>query len=198
MQRSYRKEIFTALDIHGKSADVNGVNTRRIADKAGIPLKKVLEEFADLDDLFYQYAIEYRKEHEKKSKKIIQLKGENALFTLVRHELSSIYYYLRDTPTLERNIPSNKTTAYSKDYLENDMYKYYFDVLRLNPELIPDTNMDIRVYAHFIVHSMFFCIMDINLDSDLETVKSMDPEEFKAPTRQIINALFKPKTKLAY
>jgi hypothetical protein len=40
--------------------------------------------------------------------------------------------------------------------------------------------------------------MDINLDSDLETVKSMDPEEFKTPTRQIINALFKPKIKLAY
>jgi len=197
MSRSYRKEIFKALDIHAKNANISDISIQWVADKAAIPLKKILEEFTDLDDLFSQYAIEYWRNHEKKSKKIIQLKGENALYTLVRHDLNSLYYYLRDTPTIERNIPSNKTTAYSKEYVERGMHKYYFDVLRLNPELIPDTNMDIRVYSHFIVHSMFFCVMDINLDSDLETIKSIDPEEFKAPTRQIINALFKPKTELA-
>ena len=190
MSRSYRKEILEALKKHGKNTDLSKIDFKWLADVVGIKVKKVHDEFEDMADLIHHASLEYWGDHEKKSQKIIQLKGENALSTLIRHDVSNIYFYARDTPDTELEHPSNRTVLYVKDYIENGMPKNYFEVLRLNPELRPDKNMDIRLYAHFIVHSMFFCARD------KDTMKSLDPEELKAPTRRIITSLFKPKTEL--
>lgn len=190
MSRSYRKEILEAIKHHGKNTDITTIDFKWLADIVGIKVSKVHEEFKDMDDLIHEASIEYWRDHEKKSQRILQLKGENALITLIRHDLSNIFYYVRDTPNSELECPTHKTVRYVKDYIENGMPKNYFDILRLNPELRPDKNMDIRLYAHFIVHSLFFCAID------KDAIKTRDPEELKAPTRQIITSLFRPKIEL--
>ncbi len=188
MNRSYRKEILDVLKQQGKYTDINKIDFNWLADKVGIKVAKVETEFIDIDDVFYHASIEYWGDHEKKSQKILQLKGEDALATLIRHDLSNVYLYLRDTPSSEIELPRNKTVLFVKDYIEKGMSKNYFDLLRLNPELRPDKNLDIRLYAHFIVHSLFF---------DAEKIKSLSQEEFKAQSRRLIIALFKPKTTMA-
>jgi len=189
MSRSYRKEIIEALKQHGKNTNIIEMDFKYLADKVGIKVSKVHEEFKDMNDVIHQASVEYWADHEKKSKKITQLKGEHALATLIRHDLNNIYYYIRDTPEFERKYPQHKIVQHVKDYIENSMPKYYFDILRMNTGLLPNSKMDIRVYAHFIVHSMFFCAMD------MDAIKTLDPEEFKAPTRRIITLLFKQKTR---
>ncbi len=185
MNRSYRKEILDVLKQQGKYTDINKIDFNWLADKVGIKVAKVETEFIDIDDVFYHASIEYWGDHQKKSQKILQLKGEDALATLIRHDLSNVYLYLRDTPSSEIELPRNKTVLFVKDYIEKGMSKNYFDLLRLNPELRPDKNLDIRLYAHLIVHSLFF---------DAEKIKSLSQEEFKAQSRRLITALFKSKT----
>jgi len=184
VSKTYRKEIFNAMMEHGKTESLENIDFEWLAKKANIPVYRVKQEFKDLDDFYYNLSIEYWKIHEAKSKKIAQVRGAYALETLIRHDLNSIYFYLRDAPLMNQQHPVKSAAIIAEEYFHNRMASYYFDILRFNTELLPKNNMDIRIYSNFIVHSLFF------LGMYPEKLQVLDENELKFKTRNLINSLF--------
>jgi hypothetical protein len=183
LSRSYRKEIFNSIMSLQTDFPLELIDFKWLARKVGIPMYKVQAEFKDLDDFYYHLAIEYWKNHENKSKKIAQLKGVYALETLIKHDLNSVYSYLKVAPLIKQQHPVRSAATVGEEYFNNRMEVHYFDVLRMNTELLPKEGVDIRIYANFIVHSLFFIGMDPS------SIHTIDETTLKTQTRTIINSL---------
>jgi hypothetical protein len=64
------------------------------------------------------------------------------------------------------------------------MPKYYYHIFTKNPSLLTDKAINARLYAHFIVHSLFF------FTKKELYLTNPEPEEIKNITKRIINSLF--------
>lgn len=187
---SYRKKILdVVVEIGTKTDNIVQTDFKIIAKYGKIPLKAIQSEFKDMDDLYTQLAIEYYKVHETKSKKIANLGGEHSLATLIRHDLNVLYFYTRDRDAFIEKGNADKSRAYVEEYINNIMPRYYFQVLRFHPSIIPNKEINAQLYANFIVHSMFFF-------TKKELFKlNPDNKELQRITRLILSHLFSEKAK---
>jgi hypothetical protein len=188
---SYRKKILEAVrDIGTKQGRVKDISIKNIAKHAGITEKIVQSEFKDLDEIYEYAAVERFKEHEAKSKNISKLPGEYALGTLIRHDLSLVYLYTRYTVQLADQSAGKHALELGLNYIDTIMPNFYYLILKNNPDMMPNKGMNARLYAQFIVHSMFFFTK-----KELYTLNP-NVEELKIITRQIISSVFCNATKI--
>lgn len=186
---SYRKKILEAAqEISTLVNDVSTIDLAALTQYAGLKENIILSEFEDLNQIFYEAAVLRYKQHESKSQKIARLPGEYSLSTLLKHDLSMIFFYARDVKNWENKGEISSAITYIQNYIEHTMPKYYFDVLRFNPTLLPNKDINAQVYAHFLVHSMFFFTK-----SELYTLNP-DSKDLTAITRKLISSLFSRST----
>ncbi len=154
---SYKKKIVDAVRAIGyREGSVVNITFESIAIEANISVKNIEREFADMDDLWVEMAKLRFKEHEGRSKKIVQLSGSSAISTLIKHDLKLIHNYRNHGQEFKRKEKALEARTYAKNYIEKRLPDFYFDLLRLNPSLLPNRSINARLYAQFIVHSMFF------------------------------------------
>jgi len=157
---SYRKKILEAVRLIGSvQRNIQGLTIKNIAKTANVTEKIVLDEFKDINEIFFQATVLRFKEHESKAKQISNLSGEYSLFTLIRHDLASITLYAQytdDTKDHEVSKYTLKSFEYSQNYFNNVMPNYYYSIFTKNPSLMPNKGMSARLYSHFVVHSLFF------------------------------------------
>lgn len=185
---SYRKKILAAVrHIASVQRDMNGLNIKNIAKTANVNEKIVRAEFKDLNEIFYEAAILRFKEHELKSVQISNLTGSYALTTLIRHDLESVILisrYTLENQNQELSQYTVKAFKHVQNYFDNVMPKYYYHIFSKNPSLLPNKAINARLYAHFIVHSLFF------FTKKEHYLTNPAPEEIKNITKRIINSLF--------
>ena len=70
------------------------------------------------------------------------------------------------------------------DYFENIMPEFYFKIFKNEPIIVPQKGMDLRLYAHFVVHSIFFF-----RKKQLMKLSTL-PLDLEFTTRQLIASLF--------
>ncbi|MDB4161821.1 hypothetical protein N9772_05605 [Bacteroidia bacterium] len=182
---SYRKKIFDALHRLGTTiGDPNTIDFKMIAKEAHISVSNISREFKDLSHLFYEISVEKFKEHEALSTKITRLPGVYALPSLLKHDLKMIFYFARDSKNLDGKIKADAALDYVKDYIETKMPDFYFDILRYNPNLLPNSDINAKLYSQFIVHSLFFFTK--------KELHSIEPNSrwLTDMTRKLINSLF--------
>jgi hypothetical protein len=179
--RNYRKKILdTLIDLAPTIEDPTTIDFKMLAKHAGLTIPIVTAEFKDMAALFYAASVRRLKEHEERSKKISKLPNEYALSTLVRHDLTLIFRFAR----YSQKITAGHAIQLARNYIENTMPNYYFDILRFNPSLLPSSDINAKLYSNFIVHSMFFFTK-----KELYTLHP-DPKELQDITRIIITQLF--------
>lgn len=182
---SYKKKVLDALfSIAFEMSDPTEIDFKMLASRANISVKNIESEFKDMSELFYEASIQKWGEHQERSKKISKLAGVHAIPTLLKHDLSLVHYYVRDVKNFEAKNLADTAFEYVKNYIENIMPTYYFDILRYNPELLPHRDINAKLYANFIVHSMFFFAK--------QELKEIEPSsaEISKITRKLITSLF--------
>ena len=182
---SYRKKIFDAL--HHLSISLDDPSTiefKMIAKEANISVANISTEFRDLAHLFYEISVEQFKEHEALSKKITQIPGEYALSSLLKHDLKMVAHFVRHSKNICKKLNADEALSYVKSYIEDKMPAFYFDILRYNSNLLPNTDINAKLYSQFIVHSMFF------FTKEELSLMVPDSRELTDMTRKLINSLF--------
>ena len=185
---SYRKKIIDAvLELGAKSPDLTTITFKQLAKHCKISEPQISKEFRDMAHLFYEASISLITEHEKRSMKIVQLPGEYALSTLLRHDLTLLHLYERDRDTFREKRTAPSAINHVANYVDSKMPLYYFEILRMNTNLLPNKQINAKLYAHFIVHSMFFFSREelYGPDADRATLLNI--------SRQIISTLFQNK-----
>lgn len=182
---SYRKKILEATHILGTTGgNVKSITFAQIAKAAGITVRQVEKEYNSMEDIFYDTGCMHIKDHNARSKKILALSGEYAMGTMLKHDLSLLIYYARDSAAENLDPVTKRVLAYVRDYIEIDMVEHYFQILIKTPSLIPNKNINAKLYSQFIVHSMFFFTKD-----ELSSL-APEEEELTTITRQLISSLF--------
>jgi len=135
-------------------------------------------------DVFYDTGCMHIGHHEARSKKILNLSGEYAMGTMIKHDLGLLIYYTRDSAKENLDPVTKRVLNFVKNYIETVMPEYYFKILLKSPTLIPNKNLNAKLYASFIIHSMFFYTK--------EEVISLEPnsKELTKITRKLIVSLF--------
>lgn len=183
--KKYRKKILeAALELGTSVPDPASIDFRMLAKHLKIRASQIQSEFLNMSHIFHEITMQRFQEHEEKSKKIAKLTGGYALSTLLKHDLSMLFYYARDSKKMANIEQGNESIAYAREYIEKKMPLYYFDVLRFNPDLLPNKDINAKLYSQFLVHSMFFFTKD-----ELSTM-SPNSRELTAITRKLIISLF--------
>jgi AcrR family transcriptional regulator len=160
-----------------------------IASHAEIPVNRVKKIYDSVEDVALALAEKSLSDHEKRSQKIVQLSNSLEVFsTLLRHDMKLIYSLEQEWVTLSPLCKYKESFNLFHDYFENTMPSYYFEIFKQHSSILPQKGMDIRLYAHFVVHSIFFFRKEQLKDLSNEFI---DPE---STTRQLIASLFSPKT----
>lgn len=183
--KSYKKKILeTTHEIATTEGDVKSITFKKIAKAAGIKVKDIEKEYFSMADVFYDTGCMHIKNHDARSKKITNLTGEYAMGTLIKHDLGLLIYYTRDSAQENIDPVTTRVLTYVKNYIETKMPEHYFKILRNTPNLIPNKAINAKLYAQFIVHSMFFFTK-----TELHDIED-DGKEFTEITRKLINSLF--------
>jgi len=183
--KSYKKKILeTTHHIATTEGDVKSITFKKIAAVAGIKVKDIENEYSNMADVFYDTGCMHIGHHEARSKKILNLSGEYALGTMIKHDLGLLIYYTRDSAKENLDPVTKRVLNFVKNYIETVMPEYYFKILLKSPTLIPNKNLNAKLYASFIIHSMFFYTK--------EEVISLEPnsKELTKITQKLIVSLF--------
>lgn len=183
---SYKSKIHEAVrNIGTKDGHLENITFKNIAKESGLSFSNIESEYKNMNQIWYDLAIIRYQKHTARSKAISKLKGELALATLIKHDLTLIYKNVEHAPYFKEKKIAEEAHAYGAKYIDNELPKYYFEILRLNSNLIPNKSIDIRLYSKFIVHGLFFYtkkeLYDINPNED----------EIKSISRQIVSSLFR-------
>jgi len=183
--KSYRKKILeTTHHIATTEGNVKSITFKKIATAAGIKVKDIEKEYSNMADVFYDTGCMHVGHHDARSKKILALTGEYALGTMIKHDLGLIIYYARDSAKENQDPVTKRVLAFVKNYIETVMPEHYFKILIKTPRLIPNKNINAKLHANFIVHSMFFFTKD--------GISSLEPDnkELTKITQKLIASLF--------
>jgi hypothetical protein len=135
-------------------------------------------------DVFYDTGCMHIGHHDARSKKILNLSGEYAMGTMIKHDLGLLIYYTRDSAKENLDPVTKRVLAFVKNYIETVMPEHYFKILIKSPNIIPNKDVNAKLYASFIIHSMFFY--------SKEGVSSLEPDskELTKITQKLIVSLF--------
>jgi hypothetical protein len=179
-----KKLILTTKELIA-AGRVTELSLKLIAKEADVSMKVVKTLDTTLEDLTYEVTVLGLNEHAKKSSQIIKLRGVDALQTLLRHDLKMIYALEENRRHMAGIEKHRKTFDYGINHIENEMPKFYYEILRYNLNLLPDREIDAMHYSHFIVHSLFFF-----QKRHLENLTG-DHSEKRLIVRQLVASLFK-------
>jgi hypothetical protein len=182
---SYKKKILETTHIIATTeGNVKSITFEKIALAAGITVKNIEREYSSMEDIFYDTGCMHIKSHAARSKKILTLTGEYAMGTMIKHDLGLLIYYTRDSAQENLDPVTKKVLVYVKNYIETEMPEHYFKILVNAPSIIPNKNINAKLYAQFIVHSMFFYTK--------EGLTSLEPDsqELTKITQKLIASLF--------
>lgn len=183
--KTYKKKILeTTHLIATTEGDVKNITFKKIAAAAGIKVKDIEKEYSNMADVFYDTGCMHVGHHDARSKKILNLTGEYAMGTMIKHDLGLLIYFTRDSAKENLDPVTVRVLAYVKNYIETEMPQHYFKILVKTPSLIPNKNINARLYASFIVHSMFFYTKE-----GLVTLVP-DSKELTKITQKLITSLF--------
>lgn len=158
-----------------------------IAKQAKTTVKKISLIYNSIDDISLALTRRSLLEHEKKSKNIVLLSSVESFVTLLRHDLKLVYALEKDKIEVA-NILGNAKYADSfllfEDYFQNIMPNYYVKIFNKHTSILPDRGMDTRIYAHFVVHSLYFF-----RKKQLLALTSQEVD-LESTTRQLIASLF--------
>ena len=183
--KSYKDKILqTTHNIATAEGNVKSITFKKIAYAAGIKVKDIENEYNSMADIFYDTGRMHIKRHDARSKKIVTLSGEYAMGTMIKHDLGLLIYYTRDSAKKNLDLVTTRVLAFVKNYIETVMPEYYFKILINTPSVIPNKSINAKLYAQFIVHSMFFCTK--------EGLVSLEPDskELSKITHKLITSLF--------
>lgn len=183
--KSYKKKILeTTHHIATTDGDVKSITFKKIAAAAGIKVKDIEKEYSNMAEVFYDTGCMHIRHHDARSKKILNLTAEYSLATMIKHDLGLLIYYTRDSAKKNQDPVTEKVLNFVKKYIETVMPENYFKILIKSPTLIPNKNLNAKLYAHFIVHSMFYYTK--------ENIVRFEPslKELTKITQQLIASLF--------
>ncbi|MBT8327411.1 MAG: hypothetical protein KJP21_06790 [Bacteroidia bacterium] len=164
------------------------LSIEKIAKQAQTSVKKIFIIFNSVDDISLALTRRSLFEHEKKSKKIVMLSSIEAFETLLRHDLKLIYSLEQDKVVVDEQLKKyGESFQLFNNFFEDVMPKYYIEIFKKHTSILPDRSMDIRIYAHFVIHSIFFF-----RKKQLVGLTSK-PIDLESTTRQLIASLFASK-----
>jgi AcrR family transcriptional regulator len=182
----------TVIEITRSLIIENGADTltlEKIAETAKIPLKKLNKEFESIDQITLALTKKRLAEQETQSKKIVALDTPESFITLLRHDLKLVYALERDRREVYPKGKYLDSFALFDEYFDIKMPMFYFEIFKKHPQLVPDRSMDRRLYAHFVVHSIYFF-----RTKQLQNLTHLSLD-LEALTRQLISSLFTAQLK---